>query len=375
MNESEQASSAASEAAKRARTRRMTNAIAGVLALATIIGLGLWLANRLAYVHVLDARVAATMVSVSSRTAGWIEALPIEEGDRIEQNALLMGIDNREARLQQAEREAELEQLIAERETLRRQQALVDDQTQSRLRSREAALSAAEAALRATEAEFQRAEADWQRASPMLEQEIISRQRWESLRAAYLNAQSRLDSARADLATARAAVVEAEANRAEVTVIKARLESLQHRIEEARAQRDRQQVVLDDHQLRSPVAGIVDEIFVDSGEFVSRGQRVLLMHDPEQLWVSANIKETELRRFDVGSRARVRVDAYPGQDLQARVARIGNATTSEFALLPTPNPSGNFTKITQRVQVRMEFEQPPELPLRPGMMVEVAIER
>ena len=99
------------------------------------------------------------------------------------------------------------------------------------------------------------------------------------------------------------------------------------------------------------------------------------MHDTDEIWISANVKETELRHFDTGARARVRVDAYPRARLAGRVTRIGSAATSEFALLPSPNPSGNFTKITHRVKIRIDLDDSADLTLRPGMMVEVAIDK
>lgn len=362
-------------AARRARSRKITNLTAAGLAVLTLVVLGWWLSNRLAYVHVIDARIAATMVNVSSRAPGWIESMPVEEGQRMDAGDLLMAIDAREAQLQLDEREATLQALIANRETLQQRRELTDRQTESRLESARAAGTASEAALRSAESEYERAEADWERATPMLEREIISRQNWEGLRASYQAARSRLDSARADLERARSVLIEAEVNRSEVAVLEAELKVLDHQIGEIRAQRDRQQVLLADHEIRAPLNGIIDEIFIDPGEHVNRGQRVLIMHDPEQLWISANVKETELRHFGVGSVARLRVDAYPRERLRGTVTRIGTAATSEFALLPTPNPSGNFTKITQRLKIRIDIDDSQALPLRPGMMVEVAIER
>jgi membrane fusion protein (multidrug efflux system) len=88
--------------------------------------------------------------------------------------------------------------------------------------------------------------------------------------------------------------------------------------------------------------------------------------------VDANVRETDVRHLRVGAPATVTVDAYPDTVFRGRISRIGNAVTSEFALLPTPNPSGNFTKIAQRLAIRVELEQKSER-LRPGMMVEVDI--
>ena len=97
------------------------------------------------------------------------------------------------------------------------------------------------------------------------------------------------------------------------------------------------------------------------------------MHDPKRVWIEANVKETQIRKLAAGQPVEVRVDAYPGKVLRGRVRSIGSATTGSFALLPSPNPSGNFTKITQRIPVRIDVERSGER-LAPGMMVEVRID-
>ena len=126
--------------------------------------------------------------------------------------------------------------------------------------------------------------------------------------------------------------------------------------------------------MRSPIDGIVDDKFVQPGEYVAPGQRLLLIHDPKAVWISANVKETKLTDLRPGQPVTISVDAYPDQRITGRIERIGNAATSEFALLPSPNPSGNFTKIAQRVPIRIAVVQPPGNPLRPGMMVEVDVD-
>ena len=87
----------------------------------------------------------------------------------------------------------------------------------------------------------------------------------------------------------------------------------------------------------------------------------------------ANVKETDFRRLTAGAPAQITIDAYPDREFRGEVVRIGEAATSQFALLPSPNPSGNFTKVTQRLPVRISIEQQDGL-LRPGMMVEVSID-
>lgn len=368
------ASPAATPAAPQ-RSRRTSNLLAAALALITLLGLTAWVLHRIAYVHVADARVAATMITLSGRADGWIEVLPAQEGQRVAAGDLLLKIDDRKSRSLLAEREAQIRRLAAEADSLRERQRMVDARTASRLDSRRSELSSAEAQLRAAESEYERAVAEWERATPMFDRAIISRQSWEAHRNDHLQARSASESATANLARARAGLAEAQADRAELRQLEAELSALTHAMEEAIAQRDRQAIMVDEHLLRAPEGGVIDQVFVERGEHVHRGQRLLILHDPGNVWVSANVKETELRHFDQGATARVTVDAYPGLTLRGRVTRIGSSATSEFALLPSPNPSGNFTKITQRVKIRIDLDDTQGLTLRPGMMVGVSIDK
>jgi membrane fusion protein (multidrug efflux system) len=147
---------------------------------------------------------------------------------------------------------------------------------------------------------------------------------------------------------------------------------LRHQAEEIRAEIRRREIDISDRTIVSPADGRVVMTFVRQGEHVSPGQRILMFHDPNEIWVEAKVKETEIRLLQPGMKVEVRVDAYPGKVFEGEIYRIGRTATSKFALLPDPNPSGNFTKITQRLPVRIRLaEKDPSL--RPGMMVEVSI--
>jgi len=119
--------------------------------------------------------------------------------------------------------------------------------------------------------------------------------------------------------------------------------------------------------------GIVDATFVDVGEYVTPGTRLVMYHAPENVWIDANVKETEFSRLRVGSRASITVDAFPGRTFEGEVIGMGGAATSQLALLPSPNPSGNFTKVTQRLPIRVSIDAD-GVELRPGMMVEIYVD-
>ena len=155
-------------------------------------------------------------------------------------------------------------------------------------------------------------------------------------------------------------------------VIDRQITALSHQQDELRTLWDRMGLDLGDRVIRSPIDGVVDKTFVNPSEYISVGQRLLMVHDPSKIWVDANVKETDIRHLKLGSPAKISIDAYPDEVFKGTITRIGNAATSQFALLPTPNPSGNFTKIAQRLTIRVDLEKASEL-LRPGMMVEVNI--
>ncbi|WP_239023864.1 HlyD family secretion protein [Salinicola corii] len=143
---------------------------------------------------------------------------------------------------------------------------------------------------------------------------------------------------------------------------------------ETQATLEEEQLRIADLEIDSPVDGVIDKTLIDQGEYISAGQPIAMMHDPSKLWVEANIKETDVGALRTGQSVAITVDAFPDQTFSGHVAVIGRAATSQFALLPDPNPSGNFTKITQRIPVRIRFDDGPTELIGPGMMVEVDID-
>ena len=170
-----------------------------------------------------------------------------------------------------------------------------------------------------------------------------------------------------------ASISRSEAEIRRVDVLRRQMVVLGYQASQIQARIIAKKVEIEDTEVRSPIAGVINRTFVNPGEYVNAGQRIALIHDPNTIWVEALIKETEIRRVAHGQQVEILVDAYPERNFEGKVTRIGYATTSEFSLLPSPNPSGNFTKVTQRIPVRIAIAQVDGL-LKPGMMVEVAID-
>lgn len=352
---------------------RRLRLVAGLVALLGVLsGAAYWVHRQFTTVFVDDARIAADMVTLASRLPGWVTELRVIAGDGVRQGEVLVRIDSREAALTLREIEARLGGLLARQAELEARIAMVDRMTGSQQDSQRARLEAARAALPAAEAERAYAEGEFGRATQLMGSGSGTRQRHEQTRSLLETATQRVLSVAAEIRNVEAQLAAAGAGREELTVLRRQLDAIEPQRLELAAQRDRVAMEIGDRTITMPFDGVVDRVFVDAGEYVTPGQRLLLVHDPARVRIEANVKETEIRSFRAGTPVRVRVDAYPGRRFEGVVERVGAAATSEFALLPSPNPSGNFTKITQRLPVRIALPQgAADGLLRPGMMVSV----
>ena len=347
--------------------------LAGGVGLIALIAIGIWLYGRYSHVYVQDSRLSSTMVSVSSRVAGWITDFPAQEGATLQKGDLMVGIDSRESKLMLAETEAALQGVRAEKAALTANRDQVDQRTRSQYDMAQSMVKEAQARLNGAQSDLQLAQSDFKRIEALYRDKVISAQRWETERNRLKKAEQETERAAAAVETARTSLATVESARLELKVLDERLLMMDASEAKLTAQRDRQALDVEDRLIKSPINGVIDETFANPGEYVRPGQRLLMIHDPENIWVNANIKEGEIRFVKIGSHATVSVDAYPGEKFDGKVVRIGNAATSQFALLPNPNPSGNFTKIAQRLEVRIDVEQRDRM-LKPGMMVEVAVD-
>jgi len=355
-------------------TRRLVR-LAGfaILLAVAVAGLGHWLLNRWTHVYVNDSRIAANVIALGSQVTGRVTAIAVVAGDRVSKGDLLVRLETRQAELRLQELDAEAVRIVAEQSQLRAQQELIRRQVKSRLDGGRTQVRAAEAERRAVEAALEAAESDYQRQDSLRKANAVSVQQFEEGQAKYKSTQQQALRAAAGTEAARAALTVIDAETAQVEVLARHIVVLDAQRTALEARQGQQRIDLEDREVRAAFDGVIDATFIEVGEHVAPGTRLLMYHDPKTVWVDANVKETEFRRLRIGATASVKVDAYPDRDFKAEVVRLGSAATSEFALLPSPNPSGNFTKVTQRLPVRLAIEQDDAL-LRPGMMVEVAID-
>jgi len=331
-----------------------------------------WLYYRWTHVYLDDARIDGEVVTISSRVSGWITALPVIEGDEVKKGQLLARIDDRDMVLQREVLIARLKSIENQSTVVQAQTSQVDQETLGKYESEINRLAAAEADVAALAVQVKQANEDYRRARDLAEQKWLPEQAMERARSTHEQTRENHRKAMADAAAARGTLAAAGGSRRQIHVMAQQRLVLGHQADEIRAEIRRCDIDIADRTIAAPAEGRVVMTFARQGEHVTPGQRILMFHDPQEIWVEANVRETEVRMLKPGMKAEIRVDAYPGKVFAGKVFRIGQAATSKFALLPDPNPSGNFTKITQRLPVRIHLADK-DSSLRPGMMVEVSI--
>ena len=230
----------------------------------------------------------------------------------------------------------------------------------------------AETGIRAADAEVRRARADWTRYESLLKTGFAPRRDADRVETQAISAVAAADKSRASLSLTRSQAAATASRRGELTAA----------IAQAQAQRQKAAAALDlarqDQgyaEIRAPVDGVVGDRQANVGDYVQPGSRLLVVNPMDHLYITANFKETQTARMLHGQTAKVKVDALPGVVLTARVDSFAPGTGSEFALMPFEPGVGNFTKIVQRVPVKLRFDpgQPGLAKLRPGLSAKVTV--
>jgi membrane fusion protein, multidrug efflux system len=312
--------------------RRIVFAILGLALLALIAGGVRKLIWARSHEGTDNAQVDGHILPVLPKVGGFVTAVRVEENQPVRAGDTLVVIDPRDyqVRLQQAD--ADLAVALAT--------------VSSRQR-----VGQADAAVRQAEAAAQKAHGDLDRLTPLAAQGIVSRQQLDA-------AQTAVRSADAALAAAQAALLGADA-----------------RVASARAARDQAALQLSYTHILAPNDGLVSKKTVEVGELVQPGQPLMSVVPLQAVWITANLKETQIEDVTPGDRVDFTVDAYPGVHFRGIVESLSPATGARFSLLPPDNATGNFTKVVQRIPVRIRPDGPADTahPLRPGMSVDVTI--
>jgi membrane fusion protein, multidrug efflux system len=301
-----------------------------------------------------DAYVRADLTRLSSRVSGEVLSVAVDDFQRVKQGQLLIQIDP-------ADYEAQVAQ--AEAGVLGAQAAL--DNLANQIELQYATIAQAEAAQASGEAIEVEARQEQERQQSLSQTDAGTRQRLEQAVAAYGKAQ-------ADVLASRAVVA---AQKHQQEVLQGTKKQRAADLEAAKALLTAAKLKLGYTRIIAPFDGVASERQVQPGDYVNIGSNLINVVPLPNVYVIANYKETQLTHVHPGQRVDIRVDTFPNQTLHGRVERIAPASGSQFALLPPDNATGNFTKVVQRIPVRIMFDkdQPLLEKLLPGMSVETSI--
>ncbi len=329
-------------------------AVAAAVAAGGWYGYDWWVDGRF-LVETDDAYVGADMAVIAPKISGYVAAVAVGDNASVKLGAPLVTIDQADFRLA----------LQAAEGKIATQQASID-RFDSQIAAAEAQIAQAKAQVDSTNADRERAAADYDRAQQLVKSSYGSKQALDQARADR-------DRAVGAVEAARAGVAAAEANRAVLAAQKGEAQRTLQELETARAQRQRD---LDATLIAAPFDGVVGNKAVQVGDYVTPGKRLMAVVPLDRVYVDANFKETQLADVQPGAKVRLSVDAYPEHDVTGIVDSLAPASGAQFSLLPPENATGNFTKIVQRVPVRIRVD-PEDVAkgrLRPGLSVIASVD-
>jgi membrane fusion protein (multidrug efflux system) len=385
--------------------------------LAAVAGIGIWLWVTAGRESTDDAQIDAHVTQIAARVGGTVQAVYVDDNRRVDAGATLVEIDPRDyqvalekarAALADAEAAAAAAQsgvpittqsatsnLTSARGSVEQATSAVAS-AQKQVEAAHARVAAAQAKLREQEATSAKATRDVERLRGLLAKDEISQQQFDAASAAADAARAAADSARAQVTEAEAGVLVSESALAQaraghqqadavlraaltapdqVKQISARAAAANAQAKQAKAALDQADLNLQYATIKAPVAGFVSRKSVEVGQVVQASQPLMAVIPLENVWVTANFKETQLQNMRPGQRAIIKVDAYRGKSFTGRVDSIAAATGARFSMLPPENATGNYVKVVQRIPVKIVLDagQDPDRQLRPGMSVEPTV--
>jgi membrane fusion protein (multidrug efflux system) len=377
-----------------------------------VVGGGVWLWATAGHESTDDAQVDAHVTPIAARVGGTVLAVPVKDNQHVEAGTVLVQIDTRDYQLALDRARGELADARAAAVAAQANVPITSTTATGNVASARGGVVAAEAGIveaqhgidaaqarldtararqREAEANAAKAAKDVERLKALLAKDEVSQQQYdaavaqaqalaaavESAKAQVVEAQtgimaaqSRLNGARGGVAQANAQLRQAQTAPEQIQAIRARAEAAQALVAQREAAVKQAELNLEYATVKAPVKGLVSRKSVEPGQVIQPGQPLMTIIPLDEVWITANFKETQLANMRPGQRVKIDVDAYD-KDFEGKVDSIAAATGARFSLLPPENATGNFVKVVQRVPVKIVLDagQDPEHLLRPGMSV------
>ncbi len=331
-----------------------------------------------------DAQVDGHIDPISARVSGTVLRVLADDNQMVKAGDLLVELDPKDYEIAVQRARADLADAQANAAAATVNVPLTNTTSSSQLTAANAGVNAAEkevdmAVSRVQEAQANdnKVQADLKRLQTLVQKDEVSRQQYDAAVAAAAASRATLDAAKSAVASAQGRAAQARAQAASAGTVGEQLKVTRSRAGAAAAQVQKNQALLDMALLNlqytkivAPVAGILSKRNVEPGQVIQAGQPLFSIVNLDDIYVTANFKETQLKEMHPGQRVQVHVDAF-GRDYNGTVESMGGATGARFSLLPPENATGNYVKVVQRIPVRIRIDkgQDPDHLLRPGMSV------
>ena len=331
-----------------------------------------------------DAQIDGHINPISPRVTGTVLRVLHDDNEVVQVGELLVELDPKDYEVAVDRARADLANAQANAVAANVGVPLTQTTSSSQLTAADAAVKAAQreiesaqARLNEAQANYAKAAADLKRMELLIAKDEVSRQQYDAAVAAANSAKATVDAANAGVASAESKAAQSQAQAEAARTVPEQLKVTRARAGAATAEVQRAVSALAQAELNlkytkiyAPVTGVLSKRNVEPGQVIQAGQPVFSIVNLDDIWVTANFKETQLKNMRVGQSAQIKVDAY-GREYNGHVESIGAATGARFSLLPPENATGNYVKVVQRIPVRIRFDkgQDPNHQLRPGMSV------
>lgn len=333
--------------------KRLPMIIAGAVAIALLAGGTVWWINKQNWEKTDNAFVEADSVMIAPRISGQVVEVLVHDNQQVQAGQIVARLDDADALSALAEAEANLASLNA-----------AVGQVDAQLEQQQAAIAARAASVDQSRTQANLAQKEVDRYGRLAQQGWVSTQRMDTQRA-------QADTARASVAQAQAALT---AEQRTLGVLSSNREQSSAAVQKAQAAVDQAKLTVERTVIRAPIAGTIGARSVRVGQVVAAGSQLMSVVPTADTYVVANFKETQIGHMRLGQRVEIKADAFPDQKITGRIDSFSPATGAEFALIPVENATGNFTKVTQRVPVRISIDDAARQNLRAGLSVHVAVD-
>jgi membrane fusion protein, multidrug efflux system len=379
---------------------RRRGILVAVVVVIVLVAVGIWWRSTFSE-DTDDAQVNGHLIQVSSRIAGQVLKVNVNENQFVKAGDTIAELDPKDFQVAVENAEAALASAKANAVAAGVAVPILNVNTGSTLSSANVDVSSAQVGVTQAERQLEavkarvvqaqanstKAQADLERYRPLVEKDVISRQQWDAAVAAADAAKAGLADATATQAAAeqgvrlardkasqaQAMLKYAQTGPQQVAAQSAKAKQAEAQVQQAQAQLDMAKLNLSYTKIVAPVAGIITRKSVEVNQNVASGQNLLTLVQLDDLWVTANFKETQLRSMKAGQAVTIHVDST-GRDYDGKITQIGGATGSVLSLFPPENATGNYVKVVQRVPVRIDFtdlaKEDSNHELRPGLSVE-----